>query len=70
MDEPTTTNAPKYVTEMIHYQCGVCDMVATVVSSPVSTLAWHEHMLCHARMQNFRSWTWTVEQMDLGLDED
>nr|CRY97790.1 hypothetical protein [uncultured prokaryote] len=66
MPEHTTANTPKYVTEMIHYQCGVCSMTATVVNTPTSTLAWHDHMMQHARMLNFRSWTWAIEQMDLG----
>lgn len=69
MPEPTPTNAPKYVTQMIHYQCGVCPMTATVVDNPAGTLAWHDHMINHARMLNFRSWTWVVEQMDLGIDD-
>lgn len=55
-------------TEMIRYECSVCEMTATNVDTPASTLAWHTHMMAHARRNAFRSWTWAIQELDLDLD--
>lgn len=48
------------VVAMIRYECGVCDMVATIVDNGPGRLAWHDHMANHADPSLFRSWTWGV----------
>lgn len=45
---------------MIHFECQVCHMSATVVSTPAGELAWLDHMNTHAMKDDFKAWTWTV----------
>lgn len=50
-------------TAMIHYECGVCSMSATLVDTPAGNLAWHDHMATHAVSTDYRAWTWTAVQL-------
>jgi len=52
-------------TAMIHFECGVCGMAATLVDTPTGSLAWLDHMENHAQKKHYRAWTWTAVQLDL-----
>lgn len=45
---------------MSHYQCHTCGMTATVAVTPVSELAWLDHMEQHGAKKNYSCWKWTV----------
>lgn len=51
--------------QMIRYECGTCDMVATCLANPVSELAWLDHMDIHVCKDHYRAWTWTVQALPL-----
>jgi hypothetical protein len=52
---------------MSHYVCDICDMSATVVDTPVSRLAWLDHMTIHVRQSAFRQWVWYVTPLPFGV---
>lgn len=52
-------------TAMIHYQCNVCGITATMVRTPTGLLAWCDHMENHAQKTAYDLWTWTAVQLDL-----
>jgi hypothetical protein len=52
-------------TAMVHYECNVCGITATVVSTPSALLAWCDHMETHAWKKGYDVWTWTVLHLDL-----
>lgn len=51
---------------MIHYQCHVCGITATCVVTPVSDLAWLDHMALHVAQTEFSAWAWEVQQLAFG----
>lgn len=53
-------------TAMIHYQCHTCGITATCVVTPVSDLAWLDHMDQHGAKTNYSAWTWAVIPLPLG----
>jgi len=55
---------------MVHYQCEVCSMSATCVATPAAVLAWLDHMDRHGAKTAYRSWTWKVVELDLGVSPD
>lgn len=57
LDGPTTT-------QMVHYECGVCDMQATCVATAASELAWLDHMDVHVVKDDFSAWTWTIQRLE------
>nr|CRY97423.1 hypothetical protein [uncultured prokaryote] len=58
MDEELTTSTESV--GMIHYVCGHCRMEATMVITPVSALAWADHMDTHPGVNDFNAYVWDV----------
>lgn len=54
-------------TDMIHLHCHVCGINATCVATPSADLAWLDHMETHSAKTSYSAWTWTVQQLDVGL---
>ncbi len=50
-------------TDMRRYECQQCPMVATMVDTIAGRGAWSDHMVTHASVTGFRTWTWTVEEL-------
>jgi len=53
-------------TWMVHYACSACSMTATVVVTPDSSEAWHDHMRSHTSFEQYRAWHWQVVPLPLG----
>jgi hypothetical protein len=53
-------------TQMIHYECHVCDMTATCVRNEPAEAAWYDHMGTHPLLSEFSAFTWEVHQLPLG----
>ncbi len=53
-------------TAMIYFECQTCLCTALCVDTATARLAWHDHMENHVLTSNYRAWTWTVVQLDLG----
>lgn len=51
---------------MVRYECGVCSMSATNVVTPVSELAWLDHMETHSAKSAYKAWTWMVVPLEFG----
>jgi len=51
--------------EMIHFECQVCGIGASMVRTPTGDLAWLDHMANHADKRAFRRWTWNVVPLPL-----
>lgn len=50
---------------MMHLECNRCGMMATIVQTEAGERAWHDHMLTHDNVADFRVWIWTVVELPL-----
>lgn len=50
------------ITEMVHFECRVCSLMATCVNNNPAQLAWLDHMATHAAPAEYDAWTWAVQQ--------
>ncbi len=50
-------------TAMVRYECGQCDMTATMVDNDRSESAWRDHMMSHVEELDWRTWRWTVRTL-------
>ncbi len=54
---------------MVHHQCDVCTVTATMVVTEASERAWRDHMDIHGPASTFSTWTWEVLPLDFEQSE-
>lgn len=52
-------------THLVRFECGNCEMVATVIDTHTGRRAWADHMDTHSWSTNYRCWTWSVIELPL-----
>lgn len=52
---------------MVHYECGVCGVMATCVLNEPAQLAWLEHMDNHSAKTAWQAWYWDVVPLPFDL---
>lgn len=55
---------------MVHHQCEVCAITATMVVTEASVRAWTDHMDTHEPGSLYSTWTWEVFPLDFARIED
>ena len=57
-------------TEMAHYECSECTMIATGVVTEALAVEWLRHMESHGPLALYNSWAWTVVPLRFSPTDD